>query len=153
MTLRELVEKLGTVEVELGGERFKARIIGSLDADMIARLHPRPDPPMVVDGTRGSLAAKVPNFDDPAFVAAGEAWFVGHMIAVVSAALNGPDVGVSCKWPELTIENHATLAAREQAQNYLAETRPIVAALSYPALRQAFGKVTNLPTVEDAVKN
>lgn len=153
MTLRELVDRLGTVEVELAGERFKARIVSGLEADLIARIYPRPDPPMVADGSKGSLAPKVPNLTDPAFVAADEAWFVNHTVSIVAASLDGRAVGTEAQWPEVTLANHGTLEVRQQAERYLNEARPLVARLGLGSIREAYRAVTTPPAVGDALKN
>lgn len=141
MTLKELFATLDTVTVTLGGREFAARRVTGIEQDLITRIYPRPEPPLVADPDKGSKAPLVPDLNDPAYKASEEGFFSDFVMCVVAVGVGGAGVGTAGQWPEVTADNHRDARVRAEAEAYLREARAVVQRANWTALMTAFNAI------------
>lgn len=74
-SLLELGAELNSREVTIRGYSFKVRALSDAESAAIARLFPRPLPPLTrKDTTKGSAAPMLPETNDPGYLAASQVW-------------------------------------------------------------------------------
>jgi hypothetical protein len=154
-TLRQVFANLDTVEVVLGGAKFAARRLTGLEQDLISRIYPRPEPPMVPDLDRGSLAPPVPDTTDRVYLASDGGWLADFAMSVVAAALGREQLGGECEWPEVSPDTHRDAGVRAAAEAYLREARNVVQRVPWQEVLAAFNAIMRGPElpIEAAVKN
>lgn len=155
-TIREMVENVANVDVTVRGEKMSVRRLSGVEQDVIMRIMPQPEPPMIDDPERGSLAPKIPDVEAPAFMQAMEARWLRFRIAAASVGLGGEKLGIAAVWPTIDMTNHASPTVREAAEAFLVEAEKVLSRLSLADIRDIFNAaagITGIATEEFAVKN
>jgi hypothetical protein len=158
MTLKELFASLDTVTVTLGGMDFAARRVTGIEMDLITRIFPRPEAPLIADPDKGSRAPMVPDLADAKYKASEEGWFADYVMSVVAVGLGHTAIGTEAAWPLVSVDNHRDATVRAQAEAYLREARPVVQRVGWNHLLGAFnaivrGAVEGGGGIETAAKN
>ena len=85
--------------VTLRGKPYPIRFVSAADMAVVESFLPMPDPPMVDDRTRGSLAPKVPDFKDEGYKRACDVMYRRWERARMAIALRYKTEG-SLEWEE-----------------------------------------------------
>lgn len=96
MGLFDVAAKIGRGEVNVRGENIPIRMLKESETAALTRMYPMPVAPLMQDPTKGSLAPKIENVNDPAFVVADRAWTKQRyklevLIATEAVRLSGND--------------------------------------------------------------
>jgi hypothetical protein len=154
-TFRSIVEKLESSPVTVRGQTFNVRQLTGIEMEMIGRVWPRPEVPMVDDPDAGSLAPKIPNRSDPEYLAALEAWGAEYAAAVAAVGLGHEQLGTSVAWPTVDVTTHRKAATRQQAEAFIREALPLVLAARWSEVTACYEAATGRAgdAVAEAEKN
>jgi len=93
LSLNDLAESIATGTVRVGERIVTVRALSAVEHAAILAALPRPVAPLKKDPNKGSGAPRVPDEQDPEYLAKVEAWFATFRAAVVVLAC-GIDVGL-----------------------------------------------------------
>ena len=139
--------------VTLRGRPYPIRFVSAADMAVVESFLPMPDPPMVEDKTRGSLAPKVPNFKDEGYLRACDVVYRRWERARMAIALRYRTQG-RLEWGEDFPEDKEQVARRGAfviaASEELGKKFSDAEAL---ALRKELAAFTPAALAADALKN
>lgn len=131
MKLSELLAGIGVRKVMLLGREFEARLVEGPVQALVEHLHPRPEPPMVQDPTRGLSAPKIPDFEDAEFLAQVAVWEHAHRCLIVglSIAAVDPEDDAAGRALALLLKTDRTADQTRQAREELDELVDLMRAI------------------------
>lgn len=104
MGLFDVAAKIGRGEVSVRGEQIPIRMLRESESSALTRMYPMPVAPLMQDPSKGTLAPKVENLNDPVFVVADRAWTKQRYALEVLIATGSVVLGADEAWNRAALD-------------------------------------------------